>query len=266
MAFLSIGVLFWRLFLYNNRPYLHGGVIRLIDNLNDEGIRRSPLKISLSTIRKEPLNQGWKKLATLESGVGIWQSYASQLIVTPSDLAPDPSDRVYRKGQTLLHKNDLFQPDTAADCWNCQADRVFISAAKGEDPNRSDYFMDYRAFKKLKLDMIDKENLDNPVPFAVMQTRQGPRRLTAYPLRYPAWVQIAKAAPDKITVRRNGRVLPFQADLPGLDKAIREKTLSIYPKSPSSSGQPFSLFTSTRQSRWQVILSHSRRRIFSRSI
>jgi arylsulfatase A-like enzyme len=245
VAFSSIALLVWRLFLHDIRPYLHGDVIRLIDELDNDNIRRTPLGISLKTIRGERLNKGWKKLAVLGSGVGIWQTYAAQFIVTVSDQSPDNSTRIYRDDQILHYKNNLFGEDTTAGCWNSEADRVFISASKGEDPSRSEYFMDYRAFKKLKLDMIDKENLDNPVPFAVIQTRQGPRRLTGYPLRYPAWVQSIKAAPDKITVHRNGRVLPFQADLPGLNKAIPAKTLSVYPKSPSSSGMPFALFTSS---------------------
>lgn len=242
---LSLMVILWRWQFHDGRHYLRGNVIRLIDDMNEECIRRSPLTVPLRAIRKEWLNQGWEKVATLESGIVIWHSYSSHSIVLPFDQSPEGSTRVYREGLALQHQSDLFGADTVADCWNSQDNQVFISAARGEDPNRKKYFADYKTFRNSSLDMVDKEILEKGITYAVVHEGPVVKKLVAYAMRYPALMRLSRAAPSQIVVRQNGKVLPFRRGLPDQLSSPPEKTLSIYPSSPSASAKPLQLFKSS---------------------
>jgi arylsulfatase A-like enzyme len=238
-------VILWRWQFHDGGHYLRGNVIRLIDDMNEECIRRSPLAVPMRAIRKEWLNQGWERVATLESGIVIWHSYSSHFILGPSGQPLAGGPRVYREGRALRYQSDLFGPDTAADCWSPQDNQVFISAGKGEDPNRKKYFADYQTFRNSGLDMVDKEMLEKGITSAVVHNGPVSRKLMAYPVRHPAWMRLSKTAPSQIVVRLNGKVLPFRRDLPDQLRSPPEKTLSIYPSSPSTSAKPLPLFKSS---------------------
>jgi arylsulfatase A-like enzyme len=242
---LMLIVLLWRWQFHEGRHYLRGNVIRLIDDMNEECIRRSPLTVPLRAIRKECLNQGWEKVATLESGIDIWHTHSSHFIVGPFNQSPEGSTKVYREGLAFKLQSDLFGPDTVADCWSSQDNQIFISAPKGEDPNRKKYFADYMTFRNAGLEMVDKEILDNPIIYAVVHDGPVTRKVVAYPVRHPAWMQLSKTVPSHIVVCQKGKVLPFRQGLPEQLSSPSEKTISIYPSSPSASAKPFQLFKSS---------------------
>ena len=233
LALLSILALVWQVFLNDNRSYLQRDPIRLIDDLSEGGIRRSPFQAPMETIRKEPLNQGWKRLAALQNEVEIWQTRTAHFIVSPSREAYDAWTKIYRRGQVLQNQPDLFRADTKGGRWNAQGNLVLVSVSKGEDPNKEEYFIDYRAFGNISAVAIEREVLKNPIACGLVNDGSEPKRVLAYPLKNPIWVRSEEEASKKIVVRKEGQVMSARPDMLENLGTPPPQITTIFPQSPS---------------------------------
>jgi hypothetical protein len=242
---LSLIVILGRWLFLDSRHYLRGSVIRLIDEMNDECILRSPITVPLRPVRKELLDQGWIKLGSLASGITIWRTSTSRFIVSPSYPSPDSTQKVYRQDRVLKHQPDLWSPKTAADCWTSQDNQIFISAERGENPNRKKYFTDYRTFGNASFIMVEEEGLNNPLTYAQFNNGQTVRRLVIFPVRYPMWKKLSDGEPLKTVIRQHKKVLPFQQGLPERLNPPLEKSLLIFQTASSPAAEPYPLFRSS---------------------
>jgi arylsulfatase A-like enzyme len=242
---LSFMVILGRWLVHDSRHYLRGDVIRLIDDMDDECILRSPIAMPLRPVRKELLDQGWIKLGSLANGIAIWRTSTSRFIVSPFDRSPDSSQSVYRQDRILKHQPDLWSPKTAVDCWNFQDNQIFISAEKGENPNRKKYFTDYRTFEEANFIAVEEERLNNPLTYTQFHDGQSVRRLVIFPVRFPMWKQFSDGEPFRTVIRQNKKILPFQQGLPERLNPPLEKSLLIYRTDSSPAAEPYPLFRSS---------------------
>jgi arylsulfatase A-like enzyme len=237
----AVGVIGWRLLFHGQQRYVGGDVISLIDALKDESVRMSPLKMNTYPVRKEPLSHGWKKVAALKDGISIWRTYSSRFIVSPSDGASDSTEKVYQPNKALRYQADLFRPDTPADCWSHRDNQVFISLGPGQDPNGMEYFIDYKSFNNLKPAKVRGEKLQKPITLSITHDGHIAQKLVAYPLENALWTDGTSESINKIIVRRNGRVLPFQEDLPAEISLPPENSFFLFSLVTSVSKKPFML-------------------------
>jgi arylsulfatase A-like enzyme len=222
----------------NRVEFARGDVIRLIQTLRAEDILRTPLRMDLRTITGERLGKAWKKTASLPDDLTIWQTQSKEFIVTGRDSGSDPATRLSVAGRVFKRRADLFRPGTPAGTWSCRDDRVMICVAKKEDPNKADCRLDYLTFEEPDAGRAKDEKLGNPVSFGSEARDDSASRLVAFPLRFPLWIDAGSKAPYGITVRRNGRKLPFEPGLPDRAGLPLLKGKRLFPPGRSGSAAP----------------------------
>jgi arylsulfatase A-like enzyme len=223
----------------NRTELARGGDIHLLDTLSEANVGRSPLRISLRAVTRERLDADWTKTADLPDGRAVWGiRTASPIVEPPGDSGS--KTMVYRQAKALRHRSDLFRKAGRPGEWNAQGNRIWVSAARGEDPNREKYLVDYETLQPLDSLPLRREELKDPILCGLDAGGPAPRRILAYPLSDPVWVRSAQDLGRRIIVRQDGSELAARPDvLEALEKPPGARM--IYPPRPGKKGGIFTL-------------------------
>jgi arylsulfatase A-like enzyme len=195
---IPVGILIFLISFNSSNHVLKGNYLPLIDNLSDKSIEYSPQNKALVQIEKEKLSRGWRCIAALKDGNRIWETYTSGFMVS--------SVRLFRNSVELRQETDLFE-GSGTNQWNFDQNHIFLRTSS--DPQKDDYFVDYKTFSKIRPEQVNEEQLGLRLEYAELSPDW---KLFAYPTRFPLWIQ-SSSPPAGVSISRKKTVIPFRPQL-----------------------------------------------------